>query len=65
MEVAIDSKGDISDPVWKKSSGNQRWDDSVRQALAATKSVDRPPPKSFPPRVVVRFDVVEAEPVLQ
>jgi hypothetical protein len=38
----------------------------VRAALAATKSLDRPPPTNFPPRIVVRFDVQDAtEPVIQ
>jgi len=66
VEVSVDPAGRISDPVWKKGSGNARWDDSVRSAVAATKSLDRPPPKNFPPRVLVRFDVQEAtEPIIQ
>ena len=35
VEVAVDRNGQISDPEWKKGSGNTRWDDSVRQAIAA------------------------------
>lgn len=58
VEVAVDPSGDIGDPVWKKTSGNKRWDDSVKAALAATRSLPLPPPKNFPPRVLVRFDVV-------
>ena len=67
VEVAVDPKGQISNPVWKKPSNNKRWDDSVRQALATTKGVNRPPPANFPNRVIVRFDAVAAltEPVLQ
>jgi hypothetical protein len=61
IEISVDRQGGISDPVWKKSSNNKRWDDSVRQALAMTRSVNRPPPSNFPPRVIVRFDVVQAE----
>jgi TonB family protein len=57
VEVTVDAAGDISDPVWKKSSGQKQWDDSVRQAIASTKKVNRPPPTNFPSRVVVRFDV--------
>jgi outer membrane biosynthesis protein TonB len=64
VEVSVDHSGQISSPVWKKGSGNTRWDDSVRQAVAAAKGINRPPPTNFPPRVVVRFDVVEAEPIL-
>ena len=59
VEIAVDHRGRISDPVWKKSSGDSRWDDSVRQAVAATQSLDRPPPPDFPARVLVRFDVQE------
>jgi outer membrane biosynthesis protein TonB len=66
VEVAVDQQGQISDPVWKKSSGDTRWDDSVRQAIASTKSVDRSPPPDFPARFLVRFDVQDApEPVVQ
>ncbi len=64
VEVGIDHSGQIHDPVWKKSSNNKRWDDSVRTALDIAGSVSRPPPTNFPARVVVRFDVVESETVL-
>jgi hypothetical protein len=63
VEVSVDSSGQIDHPVWKASSGNKHWDESVRQALAHAKSMDRPPPPHFPASVVVRFDVVEAEPI--
>jgi outer membrane biosynthesis protein TonB len=65
VEVSVDTSGQIDNPVWKKGSGNKRWDDSVRRALAVAKGVDRPPPARFPSRVLVRFDVVEAEPIAQ
>ena len=58
VEVAVDPSGELSEPVWKKSSGNKRWDDSVKAALAATRSLPLPPPKNFPSHVLVRFDVV-------
>ena len=64
VEVAVDRSGQISDPVWKKSSGNKKWDDSVRQAIALTTSMSRPPPPNFPARVLVRFDVAETESIL-
>lgn len=57
VEIAVDRIGQISNPDWKKGSGNSRWDDSVRKAIASTKSVNRPPPTNFPPRILVRFDV--------
>lgn len=65
VEVTVDQAGRISDPSWKRTSGNTRWDGSVRQALAATPVVSRPPPADFPPRIIVRFDVQAAEPALQ
>jgi len=65
VEVTVDRSGRIEDPVWKKGSGNTRWDDSVRKALDSAHNVNRPPPAKFPPRFVVRFDVVSTEPVAQ
>lgn len=67
VEVAVDKAGNISQPRWQKGSGDKRWDDSVRSAIAATTSLNRPPPTNFPPRVVVRFDVQSdaTEPILQ
>src|ERR1017187_3307719 len=65
VEISVARDGQISDPVWQKGSGNSRWDDSVRAAIAAVTSLDRPPPTNFPPRVIIRFDVQdETEPVL-
>jgi len=65
VEISVDRAGQLSNPVWKKSSGDKRWDASVRDVLAQVKSVSQRPPTNFPPRVVVRFDVVQAEPVVQ
>ena len=65
VEVSVDRKGQISDPIWEKGSGDARWDDSVKQVFKVVKSLDRPPPTNFPARVTVRFDVQEeTEPVL-
>ncbi|MBL9135558.1 MAG: TonB C-terminal domain-containing protein [Verrucomicrobiales bacterium] len=61
VELSVDSRGRLGEPTWKKSSGHERWDASVRQAIAATPSVDRSPPTNFPPRFLVRFDVMEVE----
>ncbi|HZM05761.1 MAG TPA: TonB C-terminal domain-containing protein [Candidatus Saccharimonadales bacterium] len=61
VQVSIDSTGQVSNPIWKKSSGNTRWDNSVRQALVRGGKISRPPPPMFPGQVLVRFDVVEAE----
>jgi TonB family protein len=62
VEVALDPAGHITSSQWKKGSGDTAWDNSVRQVVAQTKSVGRPPPKGFPEKVLVRFDVqVEAD----
>ncbi len=58
-EVAVDRTGRVSDPVWKKGSGNDRWDAAVKRVLASPTTLTRPPPTNFPPRVLVRFDVQE------
>jgi TonB family protein len=67
VEVTVDRTGKISNPQWQKGSGDARWDDSVRRAVALTTSMTRPPPTNFPARVTVRFDVQSeaTEPVSQ
>jgi TonB family protein len=66
VEVTVDPKGQISDPIMEKGSGNRLWDDSVRQVFRMVTRIDRPPPTNFPSRVTVRFDVQEeTEPILQ
>ena len=57
VELTIDPSGRILGSAWKKGSGDAAWDDSVRQVVARTPSLVRPPPKGFPGRIVVRFDV--------
>ena len=65
-QVYVDSSGRILRYEWVKGSGDKRWDDSVRKALTLTKTINRAPPKGFPDRFLVRFDVVPAsEPLLQ
>ena len=59
IQVSVDRDGRITHPVLEKGSGNIKWDDSVRAAIAATTSMTRPPPTNFPSRVTVRFDVQE------
>jgi len=66
VAVRVDRRGEISDPVWEKGSGDAKWDESVKAVFQTVKSMDRPPPTNFPSRVTVRFDVQEeTEPVLQ
>jgi outer membrane biosynthesis protein TonB len=66
VEVTVDRKGQISDPILEKGSGDTRWDNSVKEVFKIVKGLDRPPPTNFPPHIVVRFDVQkETEPILQ
>jgi hypothetical protein len=66
IDLAIDTTGRVSGFAWLRGSGNVRWDSSVKAVLAKTKTISRPPPKGFPAKVIVRFDVesLQAEPVL-
>jgi TonB family protein len=67
VEISVDQTGRLSDYRWKSGSGNARWDDSVKAALAATKMVGSKPPKGFPGQFTIRFDVesMRSEPVMQ
>jgi hypothetical protein len=66
VQVSVGRDGQIDDPVWEKNSGNAKWDDSVRAAIAAVTRMATAPPTNFPPRVTIKFDVVQdaTEPVL-
>lgn len=57
VEVTVGRDGGIPNTVWKKGSGNTKWDNSVKKALAETPSIGRQPPKGFPEKFLVRFDV--------
>lgn len=61
VEIEIGPTGNLADWRWVSGSGDQRWDESVKQAIAQTKVFSRPPPKGFPGKVLVRFDVEVAE----
>ena len=66
VDIAVSRAGDVSDPIWRKNSGDPKWDESVRKVFAAVNRLDHPPPTNFPSRVTIRFDVQgETEPVLQ
>jgi hypothetical protein len=39
IDITVNGEGQLSDPVWKRSSGNKKWDDSVKAALAATQNL--------------------------
>lgn len=57
IELNVDADGKVTGTQWLKGSGNTRWDKSVKEAVAATKAVSRPPPKKFPGKFLARFDV--------
>jgi TonB family protein len=57
VSLSIDAEGKVTSSRWLKGSGNARWDKTVKEALAATPVISRPPPKGFPPTFVARFDV--------
>jgi outer membrane biosynthesis protein TonB len=59
MEIAIDLAGRITESTWKTGSGDDLWDKSVRRAVSETKSVGRAPPRGFPAKMLVHFDVRE------
>ena len=67
VELSIDAKGRVADSRWLKGSGDKRWDDSVKAVVAQTKTISRTPPKGFPEKFLVRFDVETSrtEPVIQ
>jgi TonB family protein len=67
VNVSIDAQGRITNWEWQHGSGNPRWDASVRDAITNTRAINRPPPKAFPGKFVVRFDVESqrTEPVSQ
>jgi TonB C terminal len=56
-ELTVDNNGKVGPYRWIRGSGNRVWDDSVKTVLGATKSVNRAPPKGFPGKFTVRFDV--------
>jgi len=60
VEVTINGKGDIMGSQWMSGSGNARWDKSVQDAVAQVQTIGKPPPKNFPSKFVVRFDVETA-----
>jgi outer membrane biosynthesis protein TonB len=65
VEIGVDRAGKLSGMTWHKGSGNEIWDQSVKDVFKAVQSIDRRPPTNFPPRVTVRFDVQEeTEPVM-
>jgi TonB family protein len=57
VELSVDAQGNVTGSRWVKGTGDQRWDNSVKAAIAATKVISRAPPKGFPASFLTRFDV--------
>ena len=57
MAKEVDTKGRITDTRWVSLSGNAKWDAAVKNAAAQTKALSKGPPKGFPSKFIVRFDV--------
>jgi TonB family protein len=66
VNVGVDKSGNLTGVSWQKGSGNDKWDQSVRDVFKAVQSIGRRPPTNFPSQVTIRFDVQEeqTEPVL-
>jgi len=65
VQVNVDKTGKLSSIAWQKGSGNDQWDQSVKDIFKRVQSIDRRPPTNFPPQVTIRFDVQEeTEPVM-
>jgi TonB C terminal len=56
-ELHVDNAGQFGPYQWIRGSGNKTWDDSVKAVLSATKTVNHAPPKGFPGKFTVRFDI--------
>jgi periplasmic protein TonB len=61
VRVSVDKTGNLSGVTWEKGSGNDRWDQSVKDVFKLVQSIDRRPPTNFPPQVTIRFDVQQEE----
>jgi hypothetical protein len=65
VQVSVDKSGKLGGVVWQKGSGNNQWDQSVKDVFKIVQNIDRRPPTNFPPQVTIRFDVQEeTEPVM-
>lgn len=61
VQVTVDKGGHLSNVQWAHGSGNERWDQSVRDVFKEVQSIDRRPPTNFPGQVTIRFDVASEE----
>jgi hypothetical protein len=65
VQVDVDQQGNLRFSKWLKGSGNDRWDQTVKNVFQSITKIDRRPPTNFPSTVTIRFDVQEeTEPAL-
>ena len=65
VQVSVDKTGHLNNMRWQKGSGNDKWDQSVKDVFKEVQSIDRKPPTNFPPQVTIRFDLQEeTEPLM-
>jgi TonB family protein len=61
VELTVGADGTVEKHRWISGSGDTRWDDSVKAAVAKTANISRPPPNGFPSTFTVRFDVESSD----
>jgi len=65
VQVNIDKQGKLGGIAWQKGSGDDKWDQTVKDVFKVVTQIDRRPPTNFPDHVTIRFDVQEeTEPVV-
>ncbi len=66
VQVGVDKAGNVKTVAWQQGSGNEQWDQSVKDVFKQVQNVGRRPPTNFPAQVTIRFDVQmeETEPVM-
>jgi len=66
VDVNVSRAGDISNPIWRKSSRRPEVGRFGAGRPSRRSRVDRPRRPNFPSQVLVRFDVLdETEPISQ
>jgi TonB family protein len=61
VRMNVDKSGNINNVTWEKGSGNDKWDQSVKDVFKQVQSIDRRPPTNFPAQVTIRFDVQQEQ----
>jgi len=65
VKLNVDPQGNLSQQKWLKGSGDEKWDQSVKDVLKQVTTIGRRPPTNFPPAIIIRFDVQEeTEPII-